>query len=383
MMLSAASPSVDVSWPQIPIDSGTNQYLFFAAYSVLTGANAEGGYIRNNLMLSMDGTNRLTDDASPSINDLLSSGSTFGGFDGFDSDHDGGAIGLFETGLLAPQTIDFTSWQSSFSPTIHPERDVLANGSEEGGLISLQPILNPGVAAGGNQEIESLGKAPPVGPDLNHEAEAPNSATPEHSLGQISGEWARAVVFEVAGGEPVTENLTMSEPQGKSLRSSSAPETRSAQTLEKGHGDLEGHQSASRRAAVRPGQRAVDSEKPNDVTSRDPAHKPPMQTESENVDLFSQFSRPEIDASLFDRGARLITSSHLEPTSDVLAAAFDQIGGVELPAATPSPGNLRLNSWLGGTPLLLILALDRFTARRARARQTSSSATAVERPQQL
>jgi hypothetical protein len=52
----------------------------------------------------------------------------------------------------------------------------------------------------------------------------------------------------------------------------------------------------------------------------------------------------------------------------VLAAAFDELGGEELELAAPASNYLRLNTWLNGTPLLLIFALERVTARRSRSR---------------
>jgi hypothetical protein len=55
-------------------------------------------------------------------------------------------------------------------------------------------------------------------------------------------------------------------------------------------------------------------------------------------------------------------------SDDALASAFDQIDGDDLAIASTMSDRVRVN-WLSGTPLLLMFALERVTARKSRNRQ--------------
>ena len=66
---------------------------------------------------------------------------------------------------------------------------------------------------------------------------------------------------------------------------------------------------------------------------------------------------------------------------EAVEAAFDQLGDSEYALPSPSSDRVRLQSWLSGTPLLLMLALERMTARKSRRRRATDSIVAVVRPQ--
>jgi hypothetical protein len=93
----------------------------------------------------------------------------------------------------------------------------------------------------------------------------------------------------------------------------------------------------------------------------------PQQAVFESDDLLQQ---AQLGIPLYDRALQggLLATPAATPAADVLAAAFDELGGEELELAAPASNYLRLNSWLSGTPLLLIFALERVTARRWRSR---------------
>jgi hypothetical protein len=239
----------------------------------------------------------------------------------------------------------------------------------EGGWISLRPAVGheqPGIDPKAEETLASEATEKRL---LRVEAKADESPEADDPVAQISGEWARAAVFEVAGGEPMADTLASRERQidfaPMSIPSSSSQTTDAA---ESDAGD-----EASPTKLRRDGKTSAASDVAADVPSQRTHAEGLRRAVFEGDDWMQQ---AQLGAPLYDRASHggLLATPAAVPTDEVLAAAFDELGGEELELAAPASDYLRLNSWLSGTPLLLIFALDRVTARRSRPRSANDKA---------
>jgi hypothetical protein len=370
MMLSANAPTVEVSLPSVGLEAGEVRYLFnFGATHVsLVSPMGEGGYVLN-AALDLDGAATMTRSyygEPPTIDSLTNEDSslgTFGEIGGVESNE------LFGASGPVPQALDvFTP--SGPSPVVQPDEAAPIADVEEGGWISIKSILDPhgpGVAAKRDGSFTIMGpvKALPLA-----KADAEESSVDE-SLAQVSGEWARAAVFEIAGGEPAAATLTMKETHFEfdpiSTESSEAGKAESAAFTD---ADVERSQANVGDAAADAQERERSAEAASQTSSLDAEQDMAARSTLEYGDELAQ---APLGIPLFDRASRATSVANAASLSadDVLAAAFNEFGDAELALAAPSSDNLRLSNWLSSTPLLLIFAVERVTARRSRARQAS------------
>lgn len=364
MMLSATAPNVEVSWPPFQDELISVQLTFNATQVVLTAPDMEGGFVSNGAISLNASTQFEYVDQAPTIEGLLDYDSTI-----YEVDYNGAVDGveLFDSGGLAPRVIEVTNYQMGPSPAIQPDHDQLTVVPREGGWISIRPLLNPGVANGEVNDGESVVTATPAKSRIPFAREVADSSDDERSLSQISGEWARAAVFEIAGGEPVAETLTMSVPQSKSDSASNGdPDAQTPETSTFGNASRE----------------ANGSDASKNVTSTDSVGDVPL---AAAVGSGAPMPQAQLGVPVYDRALRASSIAHslAAPADEVLAAAFDEIGEGELAVGSPSSDYLRLNSWLSGTPLLLMFALERVTARRSRARQSGAATPKLRQPRHI
>jgi hypothetical protein len=369
MMLSAAAPTLEVSLPVAPNEAGGDQQIFTAMQVLMTSPVNEGGFVLNGTVIP-SGTDYFSyRDDSPTIPDLIGSDSTFGSFD------ESGVVGngeLFGTGGLVVRAVDFSS-PSRLSAAIRPANQLTVAATLEGGWITIRPILDSEGRTVESEVEKSLATMGSAKTSLLAKVDEAESSGADESLREISGEWARAVVFEIAGGEPAAESLAFKEPQVKFVPvSSPSSGSEAAETSASTEAALEAERPNARDAAsqTRARNRAVDDV--SNVRSSHPVSDVSLREAFEHGDLMAQ---SQLGIALFDRASRAGTVANPSAlaTDDVLAAAFDEIGDEELTVAAPASDYLRLNSWLSGTPLLLIFALERATARRSRGRQASAA----------
>ncbi len=388
MMLSAA-PLAFVA-PDLPVDMYTFirrdefGYIFTLRGDLAaTGENAklptqglvnEGGFVSTNgagytvshtpafytdfadtFLIAKAATNVTTSyfDRSVTMLDLLEVPTPLSASDGFN------VWSEFEwssnTGYV-PQVFDSPAAESGPSPLVQPiSVDADGGASHEGGAISIQwPTTPTNPGAEPKQPEPSLAALLMDSQDSASTQKPANSNRMTSSAPAVSGEWARAAVFEIAGGEPLAENAPSHDQRLEPADSApvhDAPESSSVS-------DSKSH--TLRKASLDSAQLPVGSASMNEVEPTDVIARETLATldDAALIDLTG--------VALLDEQAATINGGVVTPHSDdALAAAFDQLGGDDLALASTVSDRVRVN-WLSGTPLLLMFALERFTARKSR-----------------
>jgi hypothetical protein len=377
MMLSASAPELAVSLPVGANEYGAVHYLFTASPVVLQNHIEEGGYVSSGSVTTNDTVSSNYSGGAPTIGDLLSSGSTF---DSFDYDGMSGMTELLGNLGPVPRVIFFTTQHDSSQP-IEPRITSQAEDSHEGGWISVMPNLDPNLPRGEANKDKSLLASAAADSLREPEADLGRSPENENSLSRISGEWARAVVFEIAGGEPAGETLAVREPAAEFIPASTSSSNAAAvesSSVEK-----------SNLGEERPYEDNQVGRSVVDAAAAEAADNMAAMRERTNADVHSAFesadliAQPRLGVAWYDRASRagLLTPSSLPP-ADALAAAFDDFGDGEAASASSSPEYPRFDRWLNSTPLLLIFALERITSRRSRPRQARQTTWSAARRSQ-
>jgi hypothetical protein len=368
MMLSANAPSVESPQPLFAMDAGDVRYVSGAATQVsLVTPVADGGFV-NGVFFDFDGpisTTRSNFDAAPTITDLVNEDSDFGSFDEIGDVEANGQ--LYGTSGIVPHSYEVLT-SGGPSPMIQLDETASVTVAEEGGWISIKSILDPHAPAALVKEDEALAVAEPANL-LSQLGADDRESSADESLAQISGEWARAAVFEIAGGEPPAATLSMTEPHTEfDPASSSSFEAQSAEmsTFTNADGEQSKPNTPDAADPTQASERAAEST--SDMSSQDDDRDVAVHSNLENADILAQVP---LGIPLFERVSSVTGVVNVSSPSadDVLAAAFDEIGDAELAVAAPLTDNLRLSHWLSSTPLLLMFALERVTARRSRTRQ--------------
>jgi hypothetical protein len=176
----------------------------------------------------------------------------------------------------------------------------------------------------------------------------------------VSGEWARAAVFEIAGGEPLAGNAQVQDERLERADSAPDHDTPESASMSDAKWNL-------LRKGLDTAQVPVDSASLNEVEPIDTAARETLATldDAALLDLTS--------IALIDQHAATMNGEVSQVSArsdDAFAAAFDQLGADDLALAATVSDRVRVN-WLSGTPLLLMFALERVTARKSRNRQTN------------
>jgi hypothetical protein len=364
-MLSAAAPTTSSLLQALQIHGPVSDKTFLPVVEgpIFTLMPLEGGFVfSQHGAADADGaapfsTSVFRVDAS--IGELLS----LGNLDSADataavwSNYD-----ALEIGGLIPRTIPaekIVPDPPSQSVTI---RETSAPASKEGGMIPIVVIpapLEEIKQATGEAELASSSSPSqtPVQAELTALSQTSDAKSPAR---EIYGEWARAAVFEIAGGEPVAERF-VGKPRVPTA--ASAP--------------LSSAQSPVRDTA------SSESSPPSTATVAPAAHdSAAIQLPSSNVAIpfvslggISQLllleATPVNEPAPVD-GAADAPAGALP--QEVLEAAFEQVGNGELAIASSSTDRLRLQSWLSGTPLLLLFALERVAVRNRRRNRAGETA---------
>jgi hypothetical protein len=324
------------------------------------GIAIEGGYVADSVFTASVATRatRSHFDSDVTMGDLLEMPTPLytGGFEVW-TEFDWSS----ETGYV-PQVFDSPAVESGPSPAVQPTSDDAGGGaSHEGGAISIQwptAPIDPGVEP--KQPEPSLAALLMNSQDSAYAQKPAISNRMTSSAPAVSGEWARAAVFEIAGGEPLAENAPSRDERlqpGDSTSDHSAPES----------SNMSDAKSNSLRKGLDAAQVLVDSASANEVELTDATARETLAA-LDDAALFDLTSIALLDqhAATMNGGVSQVSAN----SDDALSAAFDQLGGDDLAVASTLSDRVRVN-WLSGTPLLLMFALERVTARKSRNRQTN------------
>jgi hypothetical protein len=231
-------------------------------------------------------------------------------------------------------------------------------GSTEGGSIPIHAIFadfrQDGHLASGVKSVSSLLTEASI--DLQASAHVTST-----SNDAVAGEWARATVFEIAGGEPsaltsLGEKSTNTPGNGDPILQSDP-----LSTIESPHQST-GHRATSSQAGATDGQVGQQSAQPEDLIAADdaPTNLPDRANPADTSDR-------RIAPPTFEGSIRLASATN--PETAAVEAVFHRLGEDK---AVVVESNLHGKSWLhsiGTSPLLIALALERIAAlnsRRAR-----------------
>ena len=228
---------------------------------------------------------------------------------------------------------------------------------EEGGAIQIESILARvgTMEAPRTSELVSRASIEVTARQANRAAQSTAPATSADRA--AGGELARAIVFEMAGGEPVArerpEADNRSEPQAGvevPLSSTDSHETDAARSLARAAGARAENRPTSRDDLVDP-----DFERLREPIFGVQRNERPLRPTSDGSTSVAAGAET-LDAGLLMSAGRV--------TDSVLAEAFEQLGESEGSTAFSLVDYSRRA--LGATPLLLMLALERIAARNSR-----------------
>jgi hypothetical protein len=291
----------------------------------------------------------------------------------FDADATGGSPGSldwFGRGGLVARAVyaESAGTDPQLSSQPIPDGSLRAEIPQEGGLISLASniVLTRHVVA--PKETES-----PFAPSLTRselEAESVGNAKPTAvttSARELTGEWARAAVFEIAGGEPIVDTMEVSQPQDQPVAVAipNSPQPVAKPPISDVNSSSVHVTAPDAVIQASPKAEPVDT---NDVSSISPATDMPLPLTAETAVLTIQL---QAATRRNDPTSRAHTAALAIPRAAAFAAVFDEIGRGDTVLPAPSTDRLRPDSWLGGTPLLLMFALERVTSRKTRRHRTT------------
>jgi hypothetical protein len=359
-MLSAASPTLETTWPTISLGSEIGQQIstLRPPGSIVATSPLEGGFIANVQIWSASDASSVPMSApygsNPTIADLLSHGSSFS--------TDGTAnswSGVPRSGGYVPRTIDAGGIDAEQSPATRPDPGDKVGKPQEGGTISIKSLLasmNPNIekrhveSAAANSASKSLLQS-----EFYQRAEPPQAKL---AVRAISGEWARAAVFEIAGGEPAVHSgqADNSHDRPVTTANQSAPAPEASPPIFFNSNSASTSRDAGDAAQTAPRQTTNGLPLPSSTLGDDLTAQSPANLRNERTSHINALAKP---ADL--------------QTDEAVVAAFDQIGNGEVALPAPTADRLRLNGWLSGTPLLLMFALERVAAHNARRRHQTDS----------
>ncbi|MEX0642048.1 MAG: hypothetical protein WD468_05075, partial [Pirellulales bacterium] len=374
LMLSATSlGDAPFSWPSPPVGMQVGEFALVAAPAVPISSLPDGGFINsNNAPAEQDAVSfAVNRQGQPnlSIADLLNQSPLAFANDSMSTN--GGSV-LFTQGTngIVPRVI----FASDFDGTLSAAGQVFVNGNFydssqlEGGAISIESILStigPGVES--KFTAPSLAKTTFIAP-----SEAESSTNPATSVGkssnhEISGEWARAAVFEIAGGEPAPVSL-QAKGSYRDLKNTSREiavprdhQPLSSHDAERGEMRLAAHNAASQMPAqpfpVDLIQAASSNRRPSAMVPStaviDRSGVPPVNAIPLHDQPFGDDALPKMsDSANGNRAAQ----TDAQPNA-AAAAVFDEIGTGNAALASQSAEDQPLRYSIGINPLLLMLAL--------------------------
>ncbi len=382
-MLSVALPEIATSWRSFEIGAVASGQTSMPIQIQLatTVPVVEGGYINSAPLLQGTSTSHFLvnfGESSPrSLADLISRDSfldTNAAVGGWVS------VDLFGAGDLVPRVIESNTVDADLSLSVQPAPNDSSHAGvpQEGGLISLKPILGPLRPSVEAKDAESSLVMPTTKslPTADSFGQAESFDT-KRAVREISGEWARAAVFEIAGGEPIADTRQRHQPYGKPLAASvwnSAVRATEPTTFHEVNRNA-GRAAAPNAADQNPG--STDSEKTSAGKTINPTVSMTLPTAAVGHGAIGESQNA---APVNDGAIRAGKTPQLPVEPEDIAAAFDKFGSSDLAIPPPSPNGSRLSSWLDGTPLLLMFAFERVTARRSRRRRSTGGAVEVGRP---
>ena len=378
LMLSNNAPGDEPpTWQEIPVSGNVVELVQVAAPIFKLNVQQEGGFI-NNGYSPIDYDVLTADFQMSSQFSSLSTGQEVGNLlmqdrSAFTVNAAGGMGGW---AIINSQS--FTEDASRYLIYRGVDGDIslndapLANGilhdsatfaEHEGGVIPVEPLLKligPGIVptSVAKTNIKSLTGSEAGGSLATFAGKS--------SLHEISGEWARAAVFEIAGGEPVSGGLSENELSGKSQAtlddSATARDRESLTSTDESDvtGRLASHDA--------PADRNTEQPIPGDATAAAAKNRGSNAMPTEVAVDGSM--RPSTVANILSNRvfgasevAKASSRADGDPQSDAAAAAFDQIGASEVALSSPFSLDSTLRRSIGLMPLLLMLALERVAPR--------------------
>jgi len=280
---------------------------------------------------------------------------------------------------IRPVVIVVADGDGSFQNFIGPP--LLGNSEssthwEEGGAIPIESILTqvPALGAEPGKVSTTLISAKSAAASHNIGRLTPSSAMPD----VVTGEWARAVAFETAGGEKGAER---SATQTGRNNSNSTP----IESIRVGSGPLSN--SAPNAAATAHGKKAfvaaqeLSADGSSGVTNA-VLHGPnSLPRDQGMLDILSSFPVVTQIAHLemADASSEANSASDAAILDFSYAEAFQQLGEQEETANYSLVADYT-RRFVGAMPLLTILALERITARNSRRVNKESSAAPLRQP---
>jgi hypothetical protein len=281
------------------------------------------------------------------------------GFDGVFSGLNSGSFGIQPSVIPVVESTDSTPLVAG------PERDTFGQvegSSNEGGAISIAAILtNVGSFEGSELDERIL---PIFAAANSDEASVParmlNATTRDNS--EISGEWARAMAFEMAGGEP--SGVERDADDGRAARH----EASSGAMVPDVRGPIsyyDAQRAGANRAIHRPSAvlqgatgrvQAGQASDPLDFAQVSHADVTPLS--------HSFFAAVRQSSNNATGAAELTSASALINTAH--ADIFGQLGLADIEIDQRWPMDFSWRGALNATPLLMILALERIAASNSR-----------------
>ena len=385
MMLSASG--LDVSSPATDMSQFTVTPIEIrftgSSNSGLTTLASDGGYINSDTVITrshfLGGETNHTD---PTPLDYSSSDQVIGQGITVASEFHNDSWQLDNTGLSAAVILPTNNGGGIHAADIQPV--VLGPGPSmpgvsEGGSIPIHAIfadfhkdshLASGVRAvaspASESSVESLTSARPL-------------STPDNA---IAGEWARAMVFEIAGGEPTASDLH-SLGGGRAKTSDSSETLQHAEPLSSVKTSQQNVKLAAvRHAAGSPTEAASAGEMTQAQAEQQTRQLAAVVTQlMASGKLAAGFSAP-VSAAQFSAGNLLVTENP-DPAAFASAAVFDQLGEEN---AVVIESSVEGKSWLrsiGTSPLLMVLALERIAALNSRRAAREARIAAAKKPPRL
>ena len=251
-------------------------------------------------------------------------------------------------------------------------------GASEGGSIPIHAIFadfhQDSHLASGVKAVSS-----PAGEtSLGSLASARQLSAPDNA---ISGEWARAMVFEIAGGEPTASDSHSLDGQ-RTTTSDSDPTLQNSKPLSSVDAPQQSVKLAARHT----------SGQPNEVAPVDgPGQPQAMQSNEQVVAIVAQLLKDgklTADASTPTAFEQLLADNpratdNPDVATFAAAAAFDQLGKGN---AAVIESSIDGKSWLrliGTSPLLMMLAFERIAALNSRRATRETRIAAAKKPLRL
>jgi hypothetical protein len=185
----------------------------------------------------------------------------------------------------------------------------------------------------------------------------------------IAGEWARAMVFEIAGGEPTASDSHTSD---ESLQHSGPlSSVKTSQQSEK---------LAGRHAVGLPNEGSTAGEQGQSQAAQSNGHNAKVVTRIMDAGKLAAGSSAPVSVDQFSADNPLDAES---PDAKALAAAFDQLGERRAAVIESTADGKSWVRLIGPSPLLMVLALERIAALNSRRVTWESRIAVAKKPPRL